>query len=124
MSRIHAVIIALVVAASVAFGANAAFEANAAKDAQVGNAMGNITMQARADSINEQERQLAKRLAETPVPDRSPITKVVRVPVATPAVRSSSSSSTRSNPVRDDDDDDDDRDEREHGDDDDGGDDD
>lgn len=123
MSRIHAAIIAVIVAAAVAVGANAAFQATATTEAQVGNALANITMQARADNINRIERRLAKELKDNPAPDRTPVTRIIRVTAPSGSTSRSAGPSRRAVPVRavvrhDDDDDDDDRgedrDEREH----------
>ncbi len=96
MSRIHAAIIAVIVATAVAVGANAAFKATAATEARVGNALGNITLKARADNINRIQRRLDKELKDNPAPDRTPITRVIRVSVPSAAARTASSSRSSS----------------------------
>lgn len=80
MSRIHAVIIAVLVTAAVAFGVTTAFEATARIEAVPTIEESTSDLQARALRINQEEQRLAKLLRDNPEVDRSPITKVIRVP--------------------------------------------
>ncbi|HRC06821.1 MAG TPA: hypothetical protein PLV41_01305 [Miltoncostaeales bacterium] len=81
MSRIHAFLIALLVTGAVAVGAATAFTV-AGEPAKPGTALNSAVLQQRADAINAAEVKLAKALKATPKPDRTPITKVITVPVS------------------------------------------